>query len=399
VIILGALTATAPMTLDLYLPALPQMRGDLGTTESRLQLTLTAALLGIALGQAIIGPISDSIGRRKPLLVGTAVYAIASVAAALAPNVELLIGARVLQAMAGAAGIVVARAVVRDTVSGAEIARLLSMLMLVTGLAPILAPVVGGQLLQITNWRALFVVLAVFGAGLFVIVAGWLPDSLPVERRRPTGLKEIARGYRYVASNKAFLGYALALAIGFASIFAYISGSPFVFQGAYELSPQAYGLLFGINGVGLMIVSQIGGRIVRRFGSRTLLTAGQVLAFASAGLLLVASITGFGGFLGVVIPLFGCVAVMPIVGANATALALQQYPDAAGTASALLGTLQFVVAGLVGPLVTLFDVRSALPMAGVMFVCFGLGLVARFALTKQPRVVPIPVLEPAAVPK
>lgn len=385
------------MTLDLYLPALPQMQGDLGTTESQLQLTLTAALLGIALGQAIIGPISDSIGRRKPLLIGTAIYALASIAAALAPNVQLLIGARVVQAMAGAAGIVVARAVVRDTVSGAEIARLLSMLMLVTGLAPILAPVMGGQLLQFTNWRALFVILALFGVGLFVAVAGWLPDSLPTERRRPTGLKEIARGYRYVAGNKAFLGYALALAIGFASIFAYISGSPFVFQGAYELSPQAYGLLFGINGVGLMIVSQISGRIVRRFGSRSLLTAGQIIALVSAGGLLFAAVTGVGGFLGIVIPLFGCVAIMPLVGANATALALQQYPDAAGTASALLGTMQFVVAGLIGPLVTLVDVNSAVPMAIVMFVCFGLALVARIALTREPRVVPIPVLEPAVV--
>jgi DHA1 family bicyclomycin/chloramphenicol resistance-like MFS transporter len=383
VVMLGSLTAFGPMTIDLYLPALPRMTEELGTTESRLQLTLTACLIGLAVGQVIIGPISDAVGRRKPLLVGMAIYTVASIACAVSPNVELLIAARVVQALAAAAGQVTARAIIRDLVSGAEIARLLSLLMLVTGVAPILAPVVGGQLLRFGSWRLMFVVLAIFGAVLFFAVWRMLPDTLAVERRRQGSIRDTLGAYGRVARDRYFLGYALATAIGFAAMFAYLSGSSFVYQDVFDISPQWYGVLFGLNGLGLVIVSQINGRLVRRFDPHVLLDTGQVIGLCTAVVMLLSAITGIGGTAGVLVPLFLTIASRTLVMPNATALGLTRYPDAAGTASAMQGTLQFVIASAVGPLVTMFGVTSAVPMCAVMVGCLVLSLLVRIALTRN----------------
>jgi DHA1 family bicyclomycin/chloramphenicol resistance-like MFS transporter len=381
VVLLGGLTALGPMTIDLYLPALPRMTRELETSETLLQLTLTAALVGLAVGQAVVGPISDAVGRRRPLLVGLAAYVLASVVCVVAPTIEVLIAGRLLQALAGAAGIVVARAIVRDLVSGREVARLFSMLLLVTGLAPILAPVVGGQLLRFGGWRVLFGVLAAFGVVLFLAVLLGLRDSLAPERRRVGGINDALHTYARLARDRAFLGYALAGGFGFAGMFAYISASPFVYQEVFGISPQVYGLLFGANGVGLMVFSQTNGRLVRRIDPHRLLAVGQLISLLGAVLLVVGAATSAAGVPGVLVPLFVAIASFGMVGPNAMALGLARHPEAAGTASALIGTLQFVIGAVVGPLVTVVQVRSALPMAVVVAGCVAIGLAARVALT------------------
>lgn len=382
IVLLGALVALGPMTIDLYLPALPQMTVDLGTTESMLQLTLTAAVVGLAVGQLIAGPISDAVGRRVPMLAGLAGYVAASTLCALAPTIEVLAVARVFQAFAGAAGIVVARAVVRDLVSGRELARLLSTLLLVSGLAPILAPVLGGQLLLVGGWRMLFGVLAAFGVVLFVAVLVGLRDSLPPERRQRGGLADALRAYTGLLRDRAFLGYALAGGFGFGAMFAYISGSSFVYQQVFAISPQLYGVLFGLNGVGLMLAAQLNGRVVRRVEPRRMLTVGQVGALTAAVLLVVGAATSVAAPYGVLVPLFFTIATVGLVGPNAQALGLARYPEAAGTAAAVLGMTQFIIAALTGPLVTASSVRSAVPMAATVAGSALIGLVARVALAR-----------------
>jgi DHA1 family bicyclomycin/chloramphenicol resistance-like MFS transporter len=293
----------------------------------------------------------------------------------------------VAQAVSGAAGIVVARAVLRDLVSGRELARLLSMLLLVSGMAPILAPMIGGQLLLVGGWRALFAVLAAFGAVLFLAVLAGLPDSLPPERRQRGGLARALHAYTGLLRDRVFLGYALAGGFSFGAMFAYISGSSFVYQQVFGISPQLYGVLFGLNSVGLLLAAQANGRLVRRVEPRHLLAVGQLGALASAALLVVGAVTSVGEPYGVLVPLFVTIATVGLVGPNAQALALARYPESAGTAAAVLGMTQFTVATLTGPLVTASSVRSAAPMAVVVAGSTAVGLVARLVLTRAGRTV------------
>lgn len=364
-LILGGLTALGPLSIDMYLPALPTIAGDLHTTAASVQLTLTACVLGIAVGQVIAGPLSDSLGRRRPLLVGIGIYTVISLLCALAPTVELLIALRALQAIGAAAGIVIARATVRDLFSGSAMTRFFSNLMLVTGLAPILAPVLGGQVLQFTSWRGVFVVLAVFGTLLFLVTAFGLPETLPAARRAPGQISQTLRVFGGLLANRQFVGYGLTLGLMFASIFAYISGSAFVLQDVYHLSPQGYSIVFGINSLGLVAFSQLNGRLVGRFSERRLLTSGLSIA-AVGGLGLVIAAVADLGLAALLPPLFLVISGNGLVMPNATALALGAHPKAAGSASALLGVLQFVVGGLAAPLVGLGGESSALPMAAVM---------------------------------
>lgn len=363
---LGAITALGPLTIDFYLPALPQMTRDLASSESMVQLTLTASVLGLAIGQALLGPTSDVLGRRTPLLAGLALYALASAACALAPNVGILVAARFVQALAGAAGQVVARAIVRDLVSGREIARLLSLLMLVTGAAPILAPVLGGQMVGLMGWRGIFWLLAVFGVALGVVVAVVLPETLAAHNRRQGGPVAAVHAYVMLLKDRAFVGYALVGGIGFAAMFAYLSGSSFVYQQVFGVSPQWFGVLFGMNGLALVACSQLNRPLVRRFPVRAVLTAGQTVGLVGGLLLLVVAAFPFFGLPGVVVALILAVGSRGLVMPNCTALCLNRHPDAAGSASALMGTMQFGIGAAMGPLVTLNEVQSAMPMAIVM---------------------------------
>ncbi|TCP46843.1 DHA1 family bicyclomycin/chloramphenicol resistance-like MFS transporter [Tamaricihabitans halophyticus] len=391
-LILGGLTALGPLSIDMYLPALPTIAGDLSTSASSVQLTLTACVIGIALGQIIAGPLSDSLGRRKPLLVGLAIYTALSIGCAVAPTVETLMLFRALQAIGAAAGIVIARAAVRDLFSGKAMTRFFSNLMLVTGLAPILAPVIGGQVLQFTTWRGVFVILAAFGAILFAVVAFGLPETLPTARRAPARIGGTLRVFGGLLTDRMFIGYGLACGLMFASIFAYISGSSFVLQDLYGLSPQAYSLVFGLNSIGLVAFGQINGRIVGRFSERGLLRTGLILASIGGIGLVIAAVSG-AGLAGLLPPLFLLISGNGFVMPNATALVLGANPKTAGSASALLGVLQFVVGGLAAPLVGLGGQSSALPMALVMA---GLAIAALIAFTLIARPAPRRPNAPAA---
>jgi Bcr/CflA subfamily drug resistance transporter len=263
VLILGGLTAFGPLSLDMYLPALPALARGFSAAESEVQLTLTACVLGIAIGQVLAGPLSDTLGRRRPLMAGLALYTAASLLCAAAPAVPALTAFRLLQGFGAAAGIVIARAVVRDLHSGTAAARYFSMLMLVAGSAPILAPVIGGQVLRVTSWRGVFVVLGLFGAALLVASALGLRETLPADRRRSGELRDTLRTFGGLLTDRVFLGYALASGFAFAALFSYISGSPFVLQQLFGLSPQQFSAVFAMNAVGIVVSGQVNGRLGR----------------------------------------------------------------------------------------------------------------------------------------
>ena len=379
-VLLGGLTAFGPLSIDMYLPGLPAIARDLGASESMIQLTLTACLIGLALGQVVAGPVSDAFGRRRPLLVGVAGYAIASLLCALAPSAPALVGLRLLQGLTGAAGIVIARAIVRDMYSGSAAARYFSRLILIMGLAPILAPVLGGQVLRFTSWHGIFVVLAGISLLLLVGAAAGLPETLPVARRREGSLVDTGRTFRRLAKDSLFVGYALSGGLAFGAMFAYIAGSPFVLQGIYHVSPQTFSLIFGANALGFVITSQVNGSLVSRVPPERLLLGGLIVG-ATGGLSLLAVVAIGGLGLGAVVPpLFVLVSSIGFVVPNAIALALSRHPEAAGTGSALLGLIQSGVGAIGAPLVGIAGNSSALPMATVIAVS-GTGAILTFLLT------------------
>ena len=354
------------LAIDLYLPALPGLSRELHAGEPVVQLTLTAFLVGIGSGQLLAGSLSDSLGRRRPLLVGLAVYVVASGLCAVSGSAAVLVTSRLLQGFGAAAAVVIARAIVRDVYAGARAARMFSLLMLVIGVSPILAPLVGGQLLRVTSWHGMFWALA--GLGLLVLVAAavGLPETLPDARRKAGGLLESIRTFGRLLADRRFSGYVVTFGSAFAATFAYLSASPFVFQGIYHVSPQMYGVLFGINGVGLIAASQINAAAVGRIALGRLLALGlgvRVLgAFALVGVVLIGGL----GLVGIMVPLVLVVASNGLVAPNTTALALSRHPEAAGAASAVLGVVQFGVGALVAPLVGLGGAQSALPMTIVL---------------------------------
>jgi len=385
VVVLGAVNAIGPLSIDMYLPAFPEIAGTLHTSAAQVQLTLTACVAGLALGQLVVGPLSDRLGRRLPLIAAMATYAVASVLCSLAPTAPVLMALRLVQGLAGAGGVVIARAVVRDLHSGAEAVRLFSSLMLVTGLAPILAPLAGAQVLGVTSWRGIFVVLAALSALLGVLVTFGLRETLPPERRSDHGLRRTLAIMRGLLGDRWFVGHALAGGLGFGALFAYISGSSFVLQGIYGVSPQLYSVLFAMNGLGLIGGSQVNARLVGRYGPAQLLRAGLLSITASAAALLAVVVAGGLGVWAVLVPMFVIVSSLSFVLPNSTALALADHAEVAGTASALLGVGQFLIGALVAPLVGAGGTDSAVPMAAVMTGAALAALAARKAAGARRR--------------
>jgi DHA1 family bicyclomycin/chloramphenicol resistance-like MFS transporter len=353
----------------MYLPALPRLARDFADAPSAVQITLTTCLAGLAAGQILAGPVSDARGRRPPLLAGLLAFMLASAACALAPTVGVLTGLRLLQGLGGAAAIVIARAVVRDRYSGVAAARYFAILTLVNGLAPVLAPIIGGQLLRFTSWRGVFLVLAGLGALLLAVSAARLSETLAPERRRTGGLRDTLATFARLARDRRFTGYALSLALGFAAMFAYISGSPFVLQDIYGLSPQAFSGVFALNSAGIMLSGRLSAQLVERVGPQRLLRAGLMLNVAAGFALLAVVAAGVGGVVAVLVPLFALASSIGLILPNATALALELHPDAAGSASGGIGVAQFTVAAALAPLVGVGGAHTALPMALVIASC------------------------------
>jgi MFS transporter, DHA1 family, multidrug resistance protein len=367
-LILGALSAFGPLSMDMYLPGLPSMTRDLGASASTGQLTLTGCMLGIAAGQLFTGPVSDTLGRRRPLLVGLAGYVAASLACAGAPSIWTLIGLRFIQGTLGGAGVVIARAIVRDLFSGAAAARVFALLMAVMGVAPVFAPLVGGQALTITSWRGIFIVLAVIGIPLLVATALWLPETLPPERRHGGGLRVTLRTFRGLLGDRNFMPPAITFSLACAAMFAYIAGASFVLEDVYHVSPQVFSVVFAVNSAGLIAASQFGGRIVGRVGAPALLRYGAFgVALGSIGVV-VATVT-HAGLAPLLIALFVILSSNGIVFPNGAAAALAHQEGALGSASALLGVGQFGTGAVLAPLVGVGGSADALPMAIVIGVC------------------------------
>lgn len=350
-LVLGSLIALGPLTIDMYLPALPAITDDLMTTSATVQLTLTGTLLGLAVGQLIVGPLADAFGRKRPMLAGVATHVLASVLIVVAPSIAVLGALRVLQGAGAAAGAVVALAIVRDLYTGRAAGVLLSRLILVMGAAPVIAPTLGGELLRFTSWRGVFAALAVYGLVLMPVAYRLLPETLPPDRRRPARIGPTLRTYRALLADRTFVGLILVAGLAMAGLFGYISGSSFVFQEQFGLDEQAFGLLFGAGAFWLIGATQLNAYLLRRFEPRQLLLA-AVSGGTASGLLLVAvAAAGVGGLAGIVVPLWLTLFAAGLALPNAPALALSRYGAAAGTAAALLGAVQFGVGALVSPMV------------------------------------------------
>ncbi len=372
-LVLGAFVAVGPLTIDMYLPALPTITAELGTTSAMVQLTLTGTLVGLALGQLVLGPLSDAFGRRTPLLAGTALYVVASVLILVAPTIEVLGVLRFLQGVGTAAGAVVALAVVRDLFTGRAAATMLSRLFLVLGAAPVLAPTLGGELLRFTSWRGIFAVLALYG--LLLLAVGWfaLRETLPPSRRSSSGAAGTLRTYRRLLRDRTLVGLVLVAGLTMAGLFSYVSGSSFVFQRQFGLDEQEFGLLFGAGAVWLIAATQLNPVLLRRWSPAQVLVAGTVGGALSGAVLLVLAATGTGGLPGVVVPLWAMLFASGAALPNAPALALSRHGDSAGAAAALLGAVQFGVGAAVSPVVGLLG-NDAAAMGTVILVALSLAI-------------------------
>jgi len=381
-LILGAQTAMGPLAIDTYLPALPTITREFGTSTAAVQLSLSVYFIGIALGQAVYGPLSDRHGRRPPLFVGLALFAIGSLGCALAPNIGTLVAFRFVQALGGCAPLVIPRAVVRDLFDERDSVRMLSVLMLVMGLAPILAPLAGGQMLEYFGWRSIFWAYAAYGSVLLLVVVLGLGESLPLERRTRQPLDAVLQTYVRLLSDWRYMGYVLSGGLVFAGLLAYISGSPFIFIELYRISPQKFGFFFGSNAIGIIGASQINRWLVHRYTAREILQTVLWITLAASVGLLFGAYTNQAGLAGIVIPLWFFIAMHGIVSPNTTALAMGPYGAAAGSASALLGTVQFGLGAAAGSLIGAFADGTARPFATVLAGC-GFGAFLLFRVTKR----------------
>ncbi|WP_017571880.1 multidrug effflux MFS transporter [Nocardiopsis halotolerans] len=384
-LLLGMLAVLGPLNIDMYLPAFPDIAADLDASASRVQLSLTTCLVGLAVGQVVVGPISDARGRRGPLIVSLLLFVLASLLCALAPNIAVLVAARFLQGLTASAGIVLSRAVVRDVFDGTELTRFFALLMVINAVAPLAAPIAGGAILwpSFAGWEAVFLALAVLGAVIVLVVALRLEETLPVERRIPGTVGGTLRAVGALLRDRSFLGYALVVGFVHGGSFAYVAGTPFVYQELHGVSPQVFGALFGVNGAAIIAGSWAVGRFSARFGERTLLVCAVVTAVAATGVLFAATLLD-GPLVALVVPIFVYMTCMGVILTSSFALAMRGQEGRAGSASAVLGALSPLFGAVVAPLVGL-DESTAVPMGVALFGTSLLGLVVLLTLT-SPRV-------------
>lgn len=362
--ILSAMSVFGPFATDMYLSSFPDIAQSLSTTQSMVQLTLALFLIGLATGQLIYGPLADSYGRRRPLLVGVGVFFTASLLASLAPNIETLIALRFVQAAGGCAGMVIARAIIRDLYSVGESARVMSLVVMVQSLGPIIAPTTGGLLLLVAGWRSMFVVMTLLGAFCFVLVLRGLPETLPPERRIALSFGNMFQAFGRLLRKRAFIIPALSGSVAMSCMFAFIAGSPFVFMQIHGVSPQHYGFLFAITSLGLFGAAHINRLLLRRYKPAQIF---RIVLYVNAGaalcVVLVASTTSLALLM---LPLLVCVATVPMILANASAIAMGASGSDVGSASSIYGLMQFGLASITSSLIGVFHNGTAYPMAGMM---------------------------------
>ncbi|MGG3196337.1 MULTISPECIES: Bcr/CflA family multidrug efflux MFS transporter [Priestia] len=381
-ILLGSLGLLGPFTIDTYLPSFPTIVKDFHTTASLVQISLTACLLGLGAGQLFIGPLSDVKGRRKPLLLFLCLYLLASLTCSFSPNIYFLILARFVQGFSAAGGLVVSRAIVRDLFSGKELTKFFTLIVLVGNLGPIVAPIAGGAILSFTKWNGVFIVLACIGAILIFMVSLKLPETLPPEKRVPSNLSQLMSNFGSLFKEREFMGYAFTQGFTTAGIFAYVSGIPFVYQNIYHVSPQQFSLLFGVNGLGLIIGSQLVGRLADYISERTFLKIGLGISIAAGAILLIALLLK-APLIAVAIPIFFFVSSISIIGTTSFALAIESQGHIAGSASALLGLLPFVLGSLSAPLVGIAGSYTGVPMGVTIFGASLLAFLSYFVLVRK----------------
>ncbi|MGO2521468.1 MAG: multidrug effflux MFS transporter [Microbacterium sp.] len=384
IILLGALTALGPFTIDLYLPAFPVLEEDFHTTATAIQLTLTGTMIGFAIGQLVVGPLSDKIGRRLPLIAVTALHVLASVAAAFAPDLLLLGVTRVLMGIGAAAGGVVAMAIVRDLFGGRRLVVMLSRLALVSGVAPVVAPLIGSALLEVMPWQGIFIVLAGYGAIMLISAICFIPETLPKARRQDRGATTVWQRYKSVLSDRVFLGVLVIGGMTFSGLFSYLSASPFLFQETHGLSAQEYGWLFAANSVGVVLGVQTASRLAARFGPQWVLAFSTGMLLISGSAIIVTDQLGL-GLWGTVIPLFFFMTACGFTFPCAQVLALDRHGKAAGTAASILGATNNGVAAVISPVVGLISAGSgitATSMATVMVGCAVIGILALWLIIR-----------------
>lgn len=380
-VVLGLLTIFGPISMDLYLPVLPALTAELQSTTSVAQLTITACLLGLAIGQLVAGPLSDRFGRRTPLLIGVVAYTVTSVLCALSPTIETLVLARFVQGLAGAVGIVIAQAAGRDVYSGGKLIRYYGRLTVLGGLAAIIGPVIGGQLATFTDWRGVFLFLA--GVGVAILVASLVVfrETLPKDHRITGGLSHTLNDFRRLLADRMFVGAVLITGFTYSAIFAYLSGATYILQGMYGLSPQEYSLAFGLNSLGFVIFGFIAGRLAEHWSERGTLALGLAMALAGALGLLATALLNL-PLIAIILSLLTMVSGVAVTSPPATSLALKDYPEIAGTASSLLGLARFAFGGLAAPLVGIGGANDPVPFgivaaASAAAAALCLGLVGR----------------------
>lgn len=372
------MTALGPFTIDMYLPALPDIAAALDSTASGAQLTITGTLVGLALGQLVIGPLSDSLGRKRPLVAGIALHVASSLVAVFATSIAMLGAVRVLQGVGAAAAAVVTMAMVRDLFSDKAVAVVISRLMLVLGVAPVIAPSVGGALLVALDWRGIFVVLALVGVSIALVAVLALPETLPRERRRPGGLLPVVRTYRALLRDRTFVALTFASSIVMAALFAYVSGAPFVYQDQFGLDQQQFAIVFSAGAFSMIGATQLNVRLLRRWSPQQIVQASLTAAVTFGIVAVVVAHFQIGGLPGFVAALWIMLGAVCFVLPNAPALALTRHGEAAGTAAALLGSMQYAVGAVVAPLVGLLG-NTDTALVASMTACLAVALVTMFA--------------------
>ncbi|MDR3506453.1 MAG: multidrug effflux MFS transporter [Caulobacteraceae bacterium] len=384
VLLLGALTAFAPISIDMYLPSLPTIGRDLGGSASDAQITLATFLAGLAIGQFFYGPASDRWGRRWPLLFGIGLYIVGSAACALAPTMPMLALARFVQALGGCAGPVIGRAAVRDRYDARDSARVLSLLMLVMGLAPVVAPFIGAALLIVSGWRALFWVLFGFGGLMGVLTLVFLGETRSAETAAQARGEHPARAYLTLMGHRQLLGYIVSGALSSAAVFAYVSAAPGLVMGFYGVPAGHFVWIFGANAASMIAMSQANGWLLRHRTPERILMSARPISVIFAFAMALDAWAGWGGIWGVLVPLFFVFGTFGFIGPNTMAAGLSLDPRRMGSISALMGGVQFGVGALVSALITAMHDNGPRPLATVILVCMAASTLALYTLA-QPK--------------
>ncbi|SDC58082.1 MFS transporter, DHA1 family, bicyclomycin/chloramphenicol resistance protein [Terribacillus halophilus] len=381
-LLLAAFSALGPFTVDMYLSSLPTMMHDFHTTASLIQASLTASLLGLGLGQLVAGPLSDVHGRRKPLFISMLLYFLVSIACAFSPNIGLFIVLRFMQGFVASAGLVISRAIVRDRYSGVEMVKFMALLTMISNVAPLISPTAGSAVTSFTSWGGVFLFLGILGLILTGLTTWGIKESLPAEQRAAGDFKDVFKNYGSLVRNRSFMGYALVNGILFSGVFAYVSGTPFIYQNMYGISPQLFSVLFALNGLGIILGSQLVKQLSGRLNEHHIFQGGLLLAVITTATILIVVLI-HGPFVALFLAIFLFAAAIGIIAPVSFTLAMESQGHIAGSAAAVLGSLQFALGAVTSPLVGIAGENSAVPFGITIFMTSILALISYVILVRR----------------